>query len=1092
MRISIHPQFGRVMKLTALLLTLGLLEVSARSNSQTITYTAKNKPLEVVFSEIRKQTGYVFFYTSQDLAAAEPVTIEFKNTPLTAALDSIIRDQPLVYRISEHTVFIGKKILPAPTVQVSETSVFVATNPVDVQGRVLNERGEPVAGATVTVKETGKGTHTDAGGVFELKGVDTTATLVFSGVNIETYRLKLHGNYTGLTIILKVRVSALNEIQIVGYGTTTRQMSTGNITSVQREEIKKQNISNFLLALQGRVPGMQITSPSGIPGVAPTVQIRGQNSIAAGTSPLYILDGIPVPEKQFSVGAQALDNGQLSALLGLNPDDIERVDVLKDGDATAIYGSRGGNGVVLITTRRGHSNATHVNLSAYTGIQKVRHFIDMPDVHQYNAMRREAMANDGIVPTAGNSPDLFTWDSTRVHDWQREFLGKTASNSDINLGVTGGNANTNFYINSGYHREGTVFPGSTVFERTSFRANVNHVSVNRKLTVDLSMAYSSSHLNYIQQDMVSYIFMAPDYPLYTASGAPNWQGVNQFPLAYTMQPFDNKVGNYNGSVNLGYQVVDGLMLKLNAGFSNSVTNETIKQPSSTQDPTSFYAGGVLQMNAATGNSWIVEPQAEYSRQFGAHHIKVLAGATFQRNRTQSNNAMGWGFSNDALIGDIGAAENKNIGGSSVEYSYASVFGRVTYDYQQKYLANISFRRDGSSRFGPGNRWGEFGAAGIGWIFSREQAIRDALRFLSYGKIRASYGITGNDQIGDYGYISTYLAASYPPYAYNGASLIPSNLANPAYGWEKNHKFEGGLELGFLKDRILVTGSYFRNRSGNQLVFYTISPQSGFGGYQANFPATVQNQGYELTLSTQNIVTADFSWKTSINLTKSANRLVSFPGIENSSYYNQYFEGQSLGVRQAYIVTGLSNKGVPVFVDKNQDGFINQQDRRIIGNNDPLFGGMSNEFSYKGISLSFFVTYDRNSNFNNVITAGRVGNQGRNLSPYFLSRWRQPGDEAHTIIPKFTTRSATYNSRNFSTADILWRTDHIFRLNNIALSYSLPTQALRKVKITAADVYVHAQNIWVSDKLGKYRLDPLTGNTAMPPLFALTAGINCTF
>jgi hypothetical protein len=495
---------------------------------------------------------------------------------------------------------------------------------------------------------------------------------------------------------------------------------------------------------------------------------------------------------------------------------------------------------------------------------------------------------------------------------------------------------------------------------------------------------------------------------------------------------------------------------------------------------------------ATYNTWLFEPQAEYNRQWKSHHFKLLIGSTFQKNNSGSTNATGSNFANDALIGDLSAAATQTISTTSTQYAYASAFGRITYDYKQKFLANISFRRDGSSRFGPGRRFGNFGAAGLGWIFSKERFVEESMPFLSFGKLRTSYGITGNDQIGDYGYLSTYSASSSFGGGYNGPGLTPNGLANPNYGWERNRKFEAGLELGFLKDRILFTGSYFRNRSGNQLVYYNVSIQSGFSGYQANFPATVQNEGMEITLTTQNIHTADFTWKTTLNLTKSANRLIAFPGIGNSSYYQTYFVGKSLGVRQAYNMTGLSAKGIPFFTDLNQDGTINSLDRKIVGNNDPFFGGLTNELSYKNVSFSFFINYNRNSNFNNVITASRVGALGTNATPYILNRWQKPGDEKMTDIPRFTTRSTTYNARFLSQSDVFWRTDNIFRLSNISLTWNLPNGLLQKVKMVHAQLYLHAQNVWVGDKLRKYRLDPQTGNAAMPPLRTITAGLNCTF
>lgn len=1067
--------------LTTVLLIATMMQVSASTFAQKLTYNHKNATIGQIFKEIKKQTGYNVFWFSKEFDDSKKVNANFNNTPLEVVLDKTLEGLQLAYTIEDKVIVLKKK----PSSFLDKVIDYFKV--INIRGRITDKQGIPLVGASVIVKGGGKATNTDKDGDFVINGIDENATLQISYIGYEMQEIKVFPGLINVT--LELSSSKLDEVQIQAYGTTSKRMSTGNITSVKAIDIAKQPVSNVLLALQGKVPGLSIVQTTGMPGAAPTVKIRGTNSIGAGLVPLYILDGVPVPDTQNAVNGSILGVNGMSALEGVNTADVESIDVLKDADATAIYGSRGANGVVLITTKKGRAGQAQVNFNAYTGFGKVQHFAKFFDVHEYNAMRREALRNDKITPTPANSPDLFSYDTVNVHNWQKELIGGTAVTNDANVSISGGSGGTTLYANAGYHKQGTVFPGDANSIRKSVRMNANHISRNRKLTLGLIFGYNVSTLNLLSQDLSTFITMAPSYPLYTATGAPNYSGISGYPLAYLLQPYHSESSVYNGHVSLGYEFIRGLKLKVDAGFNNSINNQNQQNPLISLDPTTN-TSGTLNMAEYTSNTWIAEPQLTYEKKIGKHSFNFLVGTSFQKTTGNIFSGQGRDFANEAQLGNLSSAGTITINTSTGnEYAYASLFSRLSYNYNEKYLANISFRRDGSSNFGPKKRFGNFGAVGLGWIFTKENAIAAALPFLSYGKLRGSYGVNGNDQVGNYKYISTYSLSSN---GYQGSSLNSSELANPEFQWEENRKLEAALELGILKDRIIASASFFRNRTDNQLVNYALSTQTGFSGYTANFPALLQNKGWEFEVNSRNINLSDFSWRTTVNFAFSKNKLLSFPGIERTSYFSSLTVGESITLQRGYVFDGLTNTGVPRYKDLNGDGSISATDDRIIvGTKDPFTGGMSNEFRYKRFDLSFFIDYVQVNGYNPAINASRSGNLGANRTVQVSDRWQKPGDEFNTNTPKFTTSAATYVARNFLQTDVNWTQSDVVRLRNISLTYNLPYQFIKKLSMQNAKLFFQGQNLWTSGNKDTI-LDPETGYSTLPPLRTLTFGMNVTF
>ena len=416
-------------------------------------------------------------------------------------LKQCFRDQPIYYSIEDKFIIIHRKD--------KETKI----NPVDIVGTIKNDKGDPVTGASVTVLETLKTTTSDAEGGFALQQVPAFATLIFSGTNVEGSQIVLHGQQS-LNVILKAKVSKLDEVQVIAYGTTTKRLNTGDVSTVTAETFAEQPVSNPLSAMEGRIPGLVITQNSGTPGSGFFVQIRGQNSISNGNDPLYIIDGVPYTSTSLT---SAFSGGIVSGgnpLSSINPSDIESVNILKDADATSIYGSRGANGVILITTRRGKQGRTKIDLNSYFGVGQVDRKLKLMNTQQYLIMRNEAFKNDGAAPSLANGDyDLLSWDTTRYTDWQKLLIGNTAHIADFQLNISGGNENTQFNLSGGFHRQTNVFPGDFGDQKGSGHFNLNHISQDNKLKVDLSLTYAVENNNQPQTDFVyQAMYLPPDWP----------------------------------------------------------------------------------------------------------------------------------------------------------------------------------------------------------------------------------------------------------------------------------------------------------------------------------------------------------------------------------------------------------------------------------------------------------------------------------------------------------------------------------------------------------------------------------------------------
>ncbi|MBB5441269.1 TonB-linked SusC/RagA family outer membrane protein [Pedobacter sp. AK017] len=1087
--------------LVAFLISITIMNVCASVHAQSVSLNFKQASLTDVLSAIKKQSGFQFLYNNSEIKNAKPVSVTIKDAVLKDALDQAFKDQPLHYQILDKTIVV-KEQNPS---MINRLSDFIKR--IFITGKISNEQGKPMPGVSIKIK--GKTTTAISGSAGEYR-IDGQAgdVLVFSYVGYETQEISL-SSQNSINIVLKEGNNELDQLQVIGYGTTTRRLSTGSVGSVKAEIIAQQQITNPLIALQGRVPGLQITQTSGLPGASVKVQIRGRNSIAANNNPLYVIDGVPFTSTPLErIGGinntGAVEPDYSSPLNTISPNDIESIDILKDADATAIYGSRAANGVVLITTKRGKSGKIKLDASLKHGVGQVTRKRKMLNTQQFLQFRRDAFTNSNITPTAANAPELFTWDQNADFDWQDWYIGGKPRTTDASLSLSGGSEQLTFLLGGNYHHEGTILPGSTHYNRSGFHSSINYRSKDSRFNLSSNLFFTSDDNKLSgsasgEPFLASIVRQAPNYPIYDDLGNYYWAPGKTNWVAQSEATNMNKTENLNASLNLSYEVVRGLFIKANAGYNSIQGYQNNQVPIIARSPANAAAGGTSNFANNAIKTFLFEPQLSYSSTIGEGKLDVLAGTTLQQSNTRGQSIFLQGYTNDLLLGNIGFGVVSRQNSTMIQYNFLSVFGRLTYNWNEKYILNVTGRRDGSTRFGPGRQFGNFGSIGAAWLFGNESFIKETFPWLSFGKLRASYGTTGNDGIGDYGYLSLYTnSINYG----NTLAIAPSQIGNDNYQWEINKKLEASLDFGFLNDRILFSPTWYRNRSGNQLVGYPLPAITGFASYNANLGAVVQNSGWEFELSTKNIRGNKFSWDSGINITIPRNKLVAFPNLDQSSYADSYVIGEPLSIIQAFHYTGTDPaNGNPTVLDVNGDGnivsssFYNNRggDYIIVGKTAPdWYGGFNNTIKYKNFQLDCFFLYTKQQGYNTYKRMGNFGSgsNATNVWTDALNYWKQAGDI--DVIQKPLANSTSLQGR-FNSSDIGISDASFLRLKTLSLAYHLPQSTLSALKLGDCKVFVQGQNILTVTKLKGY--DPENANVpalVVPLLRQWAAGIQCTF
>lgn len=969
----------------------------------------------------------------------------------------------------------------------------------------VTHNGQPLAGVTVAQEGSSQATVTNTSGRYQLTVSGADHAIIFRHPGYPLWREEIAGRTT-IDVELGEKVQQIEEVTLnAGYYTVKDKERTGSIAKVNAKEIENQPVTNVLQAVQGRMAGVNITQSSGVPGGGFDVQIRGRNSLRTptnsnmdGNMPLYVVDGVILgadSPSQYSVSVLPLRG--INPLNAIDPNDIESIEVLKDADATAIYGSRGANGVILITTKKNSRSALRVGISSLFGLSWVASKLKMMNTEEHLRMRKQAYANDGITNYPATAYDINgVWDQRRYTDWQKVLTGHTASQADHQVTLSGGADRTQFLVSLNHRNHTTVFGKDFRYKSNNAMAKFNHRSEDSRLQVAFSSLFTDSGTNLVNEDLTNRaLSLVPNAPaLYKPDGTLNWEN-NTFtnPLAIHNSTYSNDDLQFINSFSASYELLKNVRVRLNTGLTYRTFEEWSLRPNTVNNPAFVTGQSSLYSSVSTSNSRALtlqaEPQIEWQGTFGKHATEVLLGGSYQGTDTKLGSMRGSGFESNALLQNISAAQTKTVNDHiSSQYRYAAAFGRINYQYDGRYILNLTGRRDGSSRFGPRNRFANFGAVGAAWLFSKEPWM-GGVPLLSFGKLRASYGSAGSDNIGDYQYLDTY---SVSPLSYNGVTgMVPSRLYNPDYSWEKTVKAEAALELGFLKDRLNVSLAWYRNRSSNQLVGYQLPAITGFLSVLANLDATVENRGFEAELSATPVSSKNLKWNTRFNVSVPRSKLLSFPGLEGSTYANSFVIGEPINLVKLYQLEGLNPQtGIYTFKDFNGDGRISApEDRQIIAKLGPAyFGGWQNSVEHKSWNLSFLFQFVKQEALNYNASMALPG--GMFAQPMEVLNVWTPSNTEGRYMPYSTGGSAAHSTAhsNFRNSTAAVSDASYIRLKNIQLGFR---PQLAASFIHNLNIYVQGQNLWTYTRY--FGVDPESVVSGyVPPLRSFAMGTSFNF
>jgi len=976
-----------------------------------------------------------------------------------------------------------------------------------VSGKISDQDdGNPLPGVSVKVKGTTRGTTTNADGAFQIR-VSQNTTLVITYIGYKTTEVAV-GSQTNLNIKILPVPNLMNEVVVTGYGSQNRKTITSAITSIKAEEITNIPASSSDQLLQGRASGVQVSSNSGTPGGGVSVRIRGTSSINASSEPLYVIDGIPVQSSNLS--ALSIGGSVTNPMADINPSDIESMEVLKDASATAIYGARAANGVVLITTKRGSSRKSTISLGIYYGNQKINKTPPIVNGTQFETLMNEVGANSWIdtygsltalnPSGAGYVPTYANPAGTINTNWYDPVL-RTGALRNVDLSISGGSDKVQYMISGNNFLQEGVMKKSD-FKRSTGRVNLDFKPLD-KMKIGTSMLYSYNSRGRLRNDdnisggLEGTYFYPPNKGIYNADGSYYKIATFENPIAAIEESNISMLTNrFLGSVYGEYEFIPGLRLRSSFSFDYSNADESVYDNSKTN--TGSAVNGNAQALSTNNRNWIQENVLSYQFRVKKNSFNVLVGTTLQESVTDLTSATGQGFPTDAFT-EIVAAAVQRSSSTSTSYGLGSLFSRINYDYDKKYLLTANIRRDGSSRFGKDNRWGTFPSVGLGWVISEESFLKGS-KTLSSLKLRASYGITGNQSgILDFQSRGLWGGGAYA----DVPGIAPTQMANPNLKWETTNQTDIGVDLGLFQNRVNVNIDYYYKKTKDLLLAVSVPRTSGFDTYTQNF-GEMENKGLELGISSDILRSEKgLNWNLNFNIATNKNKILKLAApfnVYNRDLY-RYEEGAEMYSFYLHPQTGVNPQtGAIEFEDVNGDGkFDSSNDRRIVGNANPdFFGGITNTMNYKNFDLMFFFQYSYgNDQLNwNRFFQEHGGTRSTSYTLSQLDRWQQPGDI--TMVPRMSAANYASDLR----PSRFLEDGSYMRLKNITLGYKLPASMASKLKMSSARVYISAQNIWtITNYTG---LDPeLTGTASntltqgiefysMPQPKTVMAGISVTF
>jgi TonB-linked SusC/RagA family outer membrane protein len=949
-----------------------------------------------------------------------------------------------------------------------------------VNGIIKDDSGQSLPGATVVQKGSSNHAVTDPDGKFEIPaGKEFPFTLQINLTGYQQQEVEIYELTTAPIEVTLKTANVLDQVVVIGYGTQKKGDLTGSVSSISTGDLKGVPISSLDRALQGRAAGVQVTQSSGQPGSSVSIKIRGGNSINGANEPLYVIDGFPVYNNNSYADAGVTNGPTINALSTLNPSDIESIDILKDASATAIYGSRGANGVVIITTKKGKAGKNIITYDSYYGVQKVLKKLPLLNAQQWALLKNDALA-DSKKGAAFSPSEIDSLGRPGVGtDWQDEAF-RQAAIQNHSLSFSGGDDKTRFAVSGNYFKQDGILQ-NTDFERYSFRINLDR-EMSKRFKLGINFSGSKSSAQVAPENVVPNLLqMPPTMPVYDPTSANGFtlRSIYDSPLANpiaTLYLQVNETHIFRGFGNAygEYQIADGLKAKVSLGTDILLNKQNRYLPSSLQEGSGLGGQGIIGNKNTIG--WLNENTLNYAKTFNADHaLDAVIGLTQQASTTENTVARAATFVTDEFgYHNLGGGTTfQNASSNYFKWTLLSYLGRVNYTFRSKYNLTLTARADGSSRLGKNNKWGFFPSAAFSWNLGKEDFIRN-VQEISNLKFRFSAGITGNQEISPY---TSLAQEAYYSYVFGKklvAGYAPNGIANPNLGWEQTAQYDAGIDLGLYKNRVTLTLDAYYKKTSELLLDVPLPYTSGYANAFQNYGG-VENKGIEVALNTVNSE-GEFGWTTDLVFSTNKNKVVSLgPGVNQViSGVSIAQVGQPIGSFLVLKTNGIFQTGddianLPKFIASDKagsqryedisgpdgvpDGTITQSaDRVIVGNAQPKYlFGLTNNFSYKNFDLNVLLQGQSGNKVYNANQANlELGTGYINGSTTMLYRWT-PTNPSNMIHRAIENPAVTVSDRFIENGSYL-------RLKNLSLGYSLPASVLSHLKISQLRFYVTAQNL----------------------------------
>lgn len=1085
---KIYKGILAIMKIFIISICINLSSIYANPTlaEPKIDIDVENVTLEDFFKEIQNSGEYVFFYKDDVLETNKTISINMENSELSNILDKAFLNTSLTYIINGKQVIVRK--IPKRSVKSNLEKSEVVIQQITVTGNVVDDTDQPLIGVNILIQGTLSGAQTDFDGNYTIN-IDEGAILEFSYISMLTQTIAVK-NKTIINVIMQQDASSLDEVLVTGYGIQTKESLTGSVGLVTSKTLEQAPTSTFEQSLRGSMAGLQATAIDGGPGANTQIRIRGIGSITASSEPLYVVDGIPV--QSGSIATNDNNGRSTNVMSAINPNDIESITVLKDAASTAIYGSRGANGVILINTKSGKTGEAIITFKSLTGFNSVasQNILKPINAQQYTQLFLEGYMNRGdtaaqaqnkfddrfqqlIDPSTGKPTDT---------DWL-ESITRVGITQSYDLSARGGDENLKYFASAAYYDQESFILGSD-FQRMSARANLefkvnDHITIENNITIADLKSNTFNDGGSWDNPLKAALELSPLIPIYDEQGRFNGEHKNYFPMAGS-----NPVGMLSGDdlrETKQIRIIDNFAVSIklinNLTFRSQWNFDVISlDESEYKNPRygggSRGKGGIAYNSTILNKNWVGTQTLNYDFNLGSdHNLNLLAGYEAQESTRQSHSAYGTQFPNDKLQTLNSSSAEFAVRGARSEFTFASIFSRANYNYLGKYYLSSSVRRDGSSRFGLDNRWGTFYSVGASWIVSEEDFL-DSISFLDLLKLRSSWGLTGNAAIGNFPSQGLY---SYGQ-DYNGSpGGSPSQIGNPNLTWETQKNFNVGLDFGILSS-FSGTVEYFKRISSDLILDVPISRTTGFSSLTQNF-GEMTNSGLELTLNADIINNENFRWSLGINSTFLKNKITKLTedyisgvyrreeGKDFQSYYVYGFAGieASSGQIQYYTDSSKSEKTNGV---KDANKFLDGKSATP-----KYYGGFNTFLNYKGISLDLNFIHS----YGNYLFDGRARGSladGR-LTPRSTATWafenRWVPGKTDALLPMHRWGGSPGSGER---ATSRWLYDGSFvRLRDLTLAYNLPDTLISALDVNSIRLFLRGTNIWTFTKDRDLYMDP---------------------